>query len=204
MTGALITVSWTTFTDSNSTGGSPITGYLLSWNNTGTSATLATITGASTLSYSMTNVSSTPIPYNKYLAFTIRAVNANGNGISSAAYVIQTPTTPSVMAAPTVTISCQTITLSWVALVNATTAGRTAANNYNLYWKTSAGGTWYSLTTPNSGYVSLSFTQLITSSYTGYSWTLGSLYNYYIQQCNEAGCGTASPTLVVKTSNVPS
>ena len=84
------------------------------------------------------------------------------------------------MAAPTVTLNCQTITLSWVALVNATTAGRTIANNYNLYWKTNAGATWYSLTTPNSGYVSLSFTQLMTSSYTGYSWALGSLYNYYV------------------------
>lgn len=95
MTGALITLSWTTFTDGNSTGGSPITGYSLYWNNTGTSAVLATISGASTLSYSLTNVSSPSIPYTKYLAFTILATNANGNGPQSAAYVIQTPTTPS-------------------------------------------------------------------------------------------------------------
>ena len=74
------------------------------------------------------------------------------------------------MAAPTVTLNCQTITISWVALVNATTAGRTAPNNFNLFWKSNGGVTWYQLIPTNSGYTSTSYSMSMLTSYIGYGW----------------------------------
>jgi hypothetical protein len=141
------------------------------------------------LSYSLLNTTSPYIPYNTYLAFQIYAYSPAGNGPTSTAYVIQTATVPNTMAAPTLTNhNCHAMTINWVANTNNATNGRTNPTYYMVYWKANSGVTWYALTTANTGFLSTSLTLSMNTAYTGYTWYQSTLYNFYTQQCNEAGC----------------
>lgn len=167
------TVNWTA---PASSGGTPITGYIIecragsgSWSQCGTaggSATSATITSLT--------------PGTSY-TFRVTAVNAVGNGTASGVSAAVTPYT--VPGAPTSVsgaagTSKGQLTVSWVAPAS---TGGSAITGYTVYCSTSASGTFTSCGSGSSSPLTLSLTS-------------NTKYYFYVVATNAAGNSVASAT----------
>jgi len=207
VTSTSIAVSWTTPTGLASTGGNPVTGYIVYWTEISSTGSII----PPTYSYN-TTTSGTPLAtaytipgltYATLYEIQVSSINCSGVGalssLPNSLYSLYVTTASIPPSAPTnVTITgcnstyTNSITLTWTAPAN---NGGSPITNYIVYYRTTSppGSTWYTYNTNSA-----STTTIVSVPSSGVS------YDFKVAAQNAAGAGIFSPIVSSLSYNPPS